>query len=189
MIILSPRTKEAIKTALAMSIAYGIALAMDWDNPKWAGVAVAVISLATIGQSLNKGALRMLGTLMAVAAALTMIALFPQDRWLFVLILSAWVGFCTYMMGGGKHVGWADEGGPTILCSSGRSRWASQARPNLRSCPATGNAAPPRPRVKPFPSAPGLRSPDQTTSRTRSWVSPSLSTQPLMIWIRSRLPL
>jgi uncharacterized membrane protein YccC len=61
--ILSTKTKEAIKTALAMTIAYGIALSMDWDRPYWAGFAVAMISLATIGQSLNKAALRVLGTL------------------------------------------------------------------------------------------------------------------------------
>ena len=63
MISLSTRTKEAIKTGLAMAIAYGIALSMDWEKPYWAGFAVAFISLATTGQSLNKGALRMLGTL------------------------------------------------------------------------------------------------------------------------------
>jgi len=62
---LSIRSKESIKTALAMTIAYGIALSMDWDRPYWAGFAVAFISLATVGQSLNKGALRMLGTLVA----------------------------------------------------------------------------------------------------------------------------
>jgi uncharacterized membrane protein YccC len=61
--ILSTKTKEAIKTALAMTIAYGIALSMDWGRPYWAGFAVAMISLATIGQSLNKAALRVLGTL------------------------------------------------------------------------------------------------------------------------------
>ena len=62
MISLSTRTKEAIKTGLAMTIAYGIALYMDWDRPYWAGFAVAMISLATVGRSLNKAALRMLGT-------------------------------------------------------------------------------------------------------------------------------
>ena len=100
---LSIRFKESVKTALAMTIAYGAALAMDWDNPSWAGVAVAVISLATVGQSLNKGVLRIFGTLLAVIVALMIIALFPQDRWLFTLLLSIWVGFCTYMMGQGKY--------------------------------------------------------------------------------------
>ena len=99
----SLNTKESIKTALAMTIAYGIALQMDWDNPYWAGFAVAFISLSTVGQSLNKGAMRMLGTLIAVIVALTLIALFPQDRWLFMIFLSTYVGFCTYMMGGTKQ--------------------------------------------------------------------------------------
>ena len=100
---LNARTKEAIKTALAMTIAYGIALSMDWDRPYWAGFAVAFISLSTVGQSLNKGALRMLGTLVAFVASLTIIALFAQERWWFMVALSAWVGYCTYMNGGTRH--------------------------------------------------------------------------------------
>ena len=88
MFSLSTRTKEAIKTGLAMTIAYGIALSMDWEKPYWAGFAVAFISLATTGQSLNKGALRMLGTLVTTVVALILIALFAQDRWLFMLFLS-----------------------------------------------------------------------------------------------------
>ena len=101
--MLSTHFKESFKTALAMSLAYGIALWMDWDNPKWAGVAVAVISLATVGQSLNKAALRILGTLIAVAVGLIIIAISAQDRWLFMLLLSTWVGLCTYMMARAKH--------------------------------------------------------------------------------------
>ncbi len=100
---LSRKAKEAIKVALAMSLAYGIALQLGWDKPMWAGFAVAFVSLATVGQSMNKAALRMLGTLIAVVIALLLIALFAQDRWLFMLFLSAWVGFCSYMMGGKKH--------------------------------------------------------------------------------------
>jgi uncharacterized membrane protein YccC len=98
--ILTTRTKESIKTALAITIVYAIALYMDWDKPYWAAFAVAFISLATIGQSFNKGAMRMLGTLIAVVVAFTLISLFAQDRWPFMIFLSAYVGFCTYMMGG-----------------------------------------------------------------------------------------
>ena len=101
--ILSRKTKESIKTALAMTISYGIALSMGWGEPMWAGFAVAFISLATIGQSLNKAALRMSGTLLAAVIALILIALFSQERWLFMVFLSSWVGFCTYMMGGSKN--------------------------------------------------------------------------------------
>ena len=103
MMILSRKIKESIKTALAMTISYGIALSMGWGEPMWAGFAVAFISLATIGQSLNKAALRMSGTLLAALIALILIALFSQERWLFMVFLSSWVGFCTYMMGGRKN--------------------------------------------------------------------------------------
>jgi uncharacterized membrane protein YccC len=97
---ISEKAKEAIKTALAMTIVYGIALYMEWDRPYWAGFAVAFISMATIQQSLSKGFMRMLGTLAAGIAALTLIALFPQQRWWFMGALSIYVGICTYMMTG-----------------------------------------------------------------------------------------
>ena len=100
---LSIRTKESIKTALAMTIAYGIALSQDWDTPMWAGFAIIFISQPSSGASFNKSAMRILGTLVAGAASLILIALFPQDRWLFIFALSIYVGFCTYMMGIAKH--------------------------------------------------------------------------------------
>jgi uncharacterized membrane protein YccC len=62
-----------------------------------------MISLPTAGQSLNKGAMRMLGTLVAVAVALTFLAWFPQQRWWFMAVVSLYVGFCAYMMTGRKH--------------------------------------------------------------------------------------
>lgn len=101
--ILSRKAKEAIKTALAMTIAYGIALASGWDKPMWAGFAVAFTSLATVGQSFNKASLRMFGTLVGAAAALTLIAFFAQERWPFMMALSIYIGFCCYMMGGAKN--------------------------------------------------------------------------------------
>lgn len=97
------RTKEAFKTALAMVLAYGTALSWDWMNPYWAGFAVAMISLPTTGQSLEKGAMRLLGTLVGSIAALTLIDLYPQDRWLFLACVSVYVGFCTYMMNSGRY--------------------------------------------------------------------------------------
>jgi uncharacterized membrane protein YccC len=60
--VLSDRFKAAVKTALAMVLAYGVALSMDWDNAYWAGFSVASCSLSTLGESLNKGLLRLSGT-------------------------------------------------------------------------------------------------------------------------------
>ena len=100
---LSHDAKESIKTALAMTVAYGIGLQMGWDRPYWAGFAVAFISLGTVGLSVNKAALRMLGTVLGAIIALTLIALFAQQRWLFILFLSLWFALCTYMNTGNRH--------------------------------------------------------------------------------------
>jgi uncharacterized membrane protein YgaE (UPF0421/DUF939 family) len=101
--MLSRTAKESIKTALAMTIAYGIALSLDWDKAMWTGFTVAMISLSTIGQSINKAALRIVGTLVAAVVALTMIAWFAQDRWLLITAMLVLVGVCTYMMAGPRH--------------------------------------------------------------------------------------
>ena len=70
--------RDAIKLALAVTLAYGISMALNWDNPRWAVFAVAVLSLDTIGQSLNKAFLRMAGTLLAAVVVLTLMAWFAQ---------------------------------------------------------------------------------------------------------------
>ncbi|WP_426417959.1 FUSC family protein [Aestuariirhabdus sp. LZHN29] len=105
--ILSTTVKESIKTALAMTIAFGIALSLDWDKAYWAAFAVAFVSLGPVGQSVNRAAMRMLGTLMGVVIALIIISLFAQDRWMFMLFLSLWLGVCTYMLAGpGQPYNW-----------------------------------------------------------------------------------
>jgi uncharacterized membrane protein YccC len=111
----SHRAREGIKTALAMTLTYGIALALNWERPIWAAIAVAVISLATVGQSLNKGVQRLLGTLLGAVVSLTLLALFPQDRWGFMAALTTFVGFCAYMMNGSKHQYFWNVGGLVTL--------------------------------------------------------------------------
>ena len=98
--VLSDRVKTAIKTALATVLAYGVALSMDWKDAHWAAFAVAFCTLSTVGESLNKGLLRLSGTLVGSVAAITLIALFAQDRWLFLIGMTIFTGFCTYMMPG-----------------------------------------------------------------------------------------
>jgi uncharacterized membrane protein YccC len=100
---LSGKTRDAIKIALAIVITYAIALSMNWEKPFWAGLAVVLIATTTVGQSVNKGAMRLFGTLFACLASFCILALFPQDRWLFMATLSVWVGFCVFMMTGPRH--------------------------------------------------------------------------------------
>lgn len=98
--ILSLKAKEAIKLGLAMSLAYFVGMRMGWMNPVWAAIAVAMVSLPTAGQSLNKGLLRMGGTLLAWVIGLFYLGVFPQDRWLFLLSFSPMLFFLTYKMTG-----------------------------------------------------------------------------------------
>ncbi len=98
--MLSDRFKHAFKVALAMVITYGIAMSMDWEKPFWAGISVIFCSMATAGESIDRGVQRVVGTALAAAAALTLIALFPQERWLFLLAMSAFIAVCTYFWAG-----------------------------------------------------------------------------------------
>jgi len=91
--------RQSVRVALAMVIAYSISLAMGWDRPHWAGLAVALCSLGTVGGSLNKGLLRILGTFLAGSVAIALIILFPQDRWSYLLAATLYVAYCAYMMG------------------------------------------------------------------------------------------
>ena len=92
------KLKEAIKTGLAFALVFGIAMRVDWMNPSWAGWAVAVIALATAGESIRKGVLRVVGTIPGCLAALTIQALAPQDRWTFILLSCGWVFLTVYLM-------------------------------------------------------------------------------------------
>jgi hypothetical protein len=99
-IAFSARFKDAFKIALAMLIAYAIALSQGWESPFWAGLAVAFCALAGVGESLNKGLLRVFGTVFGAVAGLALLGLFPQDRWAFLIAMTLFVAFCTFMMGG-----------------------------------------------------------------------------------------
>ena len=90
--------KEAVKTGLALMLVYGIALKVNWMNPYWAGWAVAMISLATAGESIHKGLLRLAGTIPGCLSAIVIISLAPQSRWLLLLLACIWIFFTTYMM-------------------------------------------------------------------------------------------
>ena len=94
--VLSPRFKHAFKTALAVLIAYAIALYMDWDKPIWAGYTAASVSLDATGQSIQKGLNRIVGALVGSIAGFILLAFFIQDRWLFFMFLSLYVAVCTY---------------------------------------------------------------------------------------------
>ena len=95
---LSRKAKEAIKVGLSFSLVIAVACQLGWMNPYWASLAVGQIALFPAGQSLNNGALRIVGTIYATIASLIIYALAPQERWIFAALTAGWMMFTTYMM-------------------------------------------------------------------------------------------
>ncbi len=57
-----------------------------------------MIALPTTGHSLQKGFLRIAGTIPGAIGALIILSIAPQQRWIFLLLLSGWTFFTSYMM-------------------------------------------------------------------------------------------
>ena len=104
--VLSDRAKYSIKLGLAIAITYGLALRADWMSPTWAAIAVAMIGQPGHGQSLYKGMLRAIGTVIAFFSGLFILMLFPQDRWLTLIACSPFLGYFTYRMKGENSYLW-----------------------------------------------------------------------------------
>ncbi|AVF60311.1 FUSC family protein [Vibrio diabolicus] len=97
-------TKEAIKAALSIVIAICLALWFQWEKPYWAAIAVAVMALnESFAHSINKGNNRLLGTLLGIGYAFFLIAMFSQDRFLFLTFFTLFLGVCIFMSSDEKY--------------------------------------------------------------------------------------
>lgn len=85
----------ALKQTLAVLLAMWVSMRFELGQPATAMVTVYVLMHPQSGMVLTKSAYRILGTLFGAAACLVLFALFPQERVLFLLGLSLWVGVCT----------------------------------------------------------------------------------------------
>ncbi|MFA0312532.1 fusaric acid resistance protein [Vibrio splendidus] len=97
-------TKEAIKAAVSIVIAICLALWFQWEKPYWAAIAVAVMALnESFAHSINKGHNRLMGTLLGTGYAFFLIALFSQDRFLFLTFFTLFLGSCIFMSSDEKY--------------------------------------------------------------------------------------
>ncbi|MEH6590983.1 MAG: FUSC family protein [Halioglobus sp.] len=95
---LSDKIKFAIKTALSLTLAYMIPMALGWAQPQTAAITVMLIAATgALSESLQKGVLRVIGTLAGAAIGLTLIALFPQNRMLYLAALSVVIPIILYL--------------------------------------------------------------------------------------------
>jgi uncharacterized membrane protein YgaE (UPF0421/DUF939 family) len=92
------KIKFAIKTSLSLTLAYMIPMALGWPQPQTAAITVMLIAATgALSESLQKGVLRVIGTLAGAAIGLTLIALFPQDRMLYLAALSVVIPVILYL--------------------------------------------------------------------------------------------
>jgi uncharacterized membrane protein YccC len=84
-----------IKTLIAAFLALWIAFRMGFDSPRSAMMTVFIVALPSSGMALEKGAYRLLGTLVGCVAALAIVGLFPQQPMLLFIALAIWIGLCT----------------------------------------------------------------------------------------------
>jgi hypothetical protein len=93
-----PKLKYAIKTSLSLTLAYLIPMGLGWPMPQTAATTVMLIAATgMVSESLQKGVLRVLGTVIGAVIGLTLISLFPQDRMIYLLSVSCAVAILIYL--------------------------------------------------------------------------------------------
>ena len=87
----------ALRTVSAGLIALLIAYALSIGEPQWAMMTVFIVAQPVAGMVLAKGFYRLAGTLAGATAAIVLTWLFGANPWLFVAVLSLWIGICTFV--------------------------------------------------------------------------------------------
>ncbi len=81
-----------------MAFAYLIPLSLGWSQPGTAATTVMLIAaMGSVGDSVNKGVLRVIGTVIGAALGMSLIGLFPQDRELYLIFASIVVTLLLYL--------------------------------------------------------------------------------------------
>src|SRR5262245_2198831 len=86
----------AAKTTASALIALLVAFTFNLDQPQWALLTVFIIAQPQSGLVLAKSFYRIIGTFLGAAVALLLVALFAQERVLFLGALALWIGLCTF---------------------------------------------------------------------------------------------
>ena len=86
----------AAKTTASALIALLVAFTFNLDQPQWALLTVFIVAQPQSGLVFAKSFYRIIGTLVGAAVALLFVALFAQERVLFLGALALWIGLCTF---------------------------------------------------------------------------------------------
>jgi hypothetical protein len=92
------KLKFALKVSLSLTLAYIIPMMMGWSQPNTSAMTVMLIAGAGgMSDSIEKGVLRVLGTIIGAILGMLLIALFPQERFLYLLSMSLLLSIISYL--------------------------------------------------------------------------------------------
>ncbi len=95
---LSKKFKFAVKVSLAMMLAYLIPFSQGWEQAQTSVITIMLIAVAgPVSESVSKGLKRVIGTIIGAIIGMSLIALFPQERLLYLLSLSICVSIALYL--------------------------------------------------------------------------------------------
>lgn len=84
-----------LKVLLASLLAMWLSLRFELDQPRTAMLTVAIVMQSRSGMVFAKSYYRLLGTSVGIVVSLILVALFAQERVLFLLSMALWIGLCT----------------------------------------------------------------------------------------------
>jgi len=88
-LLLNEKMKFAIKSAASLVLVYLIGFSQGWSNITTAATTVMLIAaVGSLENAVMNGLLRVLGSIIGAVIGMVLIALFPQERFLYLLLLS-----------------------------------------------------------------------------------------------------
>ncbi|KRW61666.1 FUSC family protein [Pseudomonas sp. TTU2014-080ASC] len=85
----------ALRTTLAALLTMYLSFVFDLAEPKWAVMAVFIVSQPLAGMALQRSFAQVVGTTVGALVAVAIMAVFPQAPIPFLVTLSLWLAFCT----------------------------------------------------------------------------------------------
>jgi uncharacterized membrane protein YccC len=89
-----PRLLFGLRLWASVCLALYVAFWLELDNAYWAATSAAIVCQPHLGASLRKGWFRMIGTVVGAVAIVVLTAVFPQNRFGFLVGLALWGGAC-----------------------------------------------------------------------------------------------
>jgi uncharacterized membrane protein YccC len=85
---------HGLRLAAAVLLALFVAYWLELDNAFWAGITAAVACQPSLGSSVQKGRVRLVGTMIGAIAIILLMAAMPQSRAGMFIGLALWIGLC-----------------------------------------------------------------------------------------------